>query len=36
MTMTTLSETELMSHPSSALVGLGMDMEDAVDAPGIS
>ena len=36
MTMTTHSETELLSLVSSALVGLVLDMEDAVDAPGIS
>ena len=36
MTMTTHSETELLSVASSVLVGLGMNMEDAVDAPGIS
>ena len=32
MTATTLSKTELLSLASSALVGLGMDMEDAGDA----
>ena len=36
MTMTTLSKTELMSLPITTPVGFGMDMKDAVDAPGIS